>query len=123
MSIEDPVTQVESCCPVTPAPLSMSQASERAALFKALADPVRLRLLALIAANSTDGACVCDLVDAFDLTQPTISHHLKILREAHLVGSERRGTWVYYWIVPDALNTVRSTLDLLGAAPAAADAT
>ncbi len=70
-------------------------------MFKALSDPVRLRLLSLIASHEGGEACVCDLTGPFDVSQPTISHHLKVLREAGLVGSERRGTWVYYWVLPD----------------------
>ena len=82
--------------------------------FLALADPVRLRLLSLIASHQDGEACVCDLNDAFDLSQPTISHHLKVLRQAGLLGSERRGTWVYYRVVPDALqqlSAVMATVD------------
>ena len=70
-------------------------------MFKALGDPVRLRLMSLIA--SVEEACVCDLTPAFDLSGPTISHHLKTLRAAGLVDSERRGTWVYYWVKPESL--------------------
>ena len=73
------------------------------ALLKAIADPVRLRLVSLIASHQGGEACVCELTGAFELTPPTISHHLKILREAGLIGSQRRGTWVYYWINPDVL--------------------
>jgi ArsR family transcriptional regulator len=79
-------------------------------MFKALGDPVRLRLLSLIASTGSE-ACVCDLNDAFDLTQPTISHHLKVLREAGLVTSERRGTWVYYRLDPHALARLAALLD------------
>jgi len=79
-------------------------------MFKALGDPVRLRLLSLIASGGSE-ACVCDLNDAFDLTQPTISHHLKVLREAGLVTSERRGTWVYYRLAPQALTQLSALLD------------
>src|SRR4051812_19672413 len=87
------------CCPpLAAAPLTGDQAADLAPMFKALGDPVRLRLLSLIA--STDEACVCDLTDAFDLSGSTISHHLRVLREAGLVDSERRGTWVYYWVQP-----------------------
>jgi ArsR family transcriptional regulator, arsenate/arsenite/antimonite-responsive transcriptional repressor len=90
------------CAPLVAAPLAAEQASDMAKMFKALCDPVRLRLLSLI--TSADGeSCVCDLTAAFDLTGPTISHHLKVLREAGLVDSQRRGTWVYYWPRPDNL--------------------
>ncbi|RJQ77691.1 transcriptional regulator [Pseudonocardiaceae bacterium YIM PH 21723] len=77
-------------------PLSADQAGELARVFKALGDPVRLRLLSLIASHEGGEACVCDLTDAFELTGPTISHHLKVLREAGLVTSSKKGTWVMY---------------------------
>ena len=74
-----------------------------APLLKALADPVRLRLMSLIASHPGGEACVCDLTDAFDLSQPTISHHLKVLHEAGLVDRDKRGVWVYYRVRPEAL--------------------
>ena len=79
-------------------------------LLKAIADPVRLRLVSLIASHQGGEACVCELTGAFELTPPTISHHLKILREAGLIGSERRGTWVYYWINPGVLARLSALL-------------
>ena len=91
-------------------PLGEEAATELARMFKALADPVRLRLLSLIASHEGGEACVCDLTGPFDVSQPTISHHLKVLREAGLVGSERRGTWVYYWVLPAALTKLSSLL-------------
>jgi ArsR family transcriptional regulator, arsenate/arsenite/antimonite-responsive transcriptional repressor len=91
-------------------PLSAGEAGELAPLFKAVADPVRLRLLSLIACHEGGEACVCDLTGVFDLTAPTISHHLKVLREAGLIGSQRRGTWVYYWINPPALARLAAVL-------------
>ena len=72
-------------------------------MCKALADPVRLRLFSLIASFDGGQACVCDLTGEFDVSQPTISHHLKVLRDAGLVDSERRATWVYYWVLPGVL--------------------
>ncbi|MET8992965.1 metalloregulator ArsR/SmtB family transcription factor [Nonomuraea wenchangensis] len=89
------------CAPIARRPLSEGEAAELAVLLKAVADPVRLRLLSMIGSHAGGEACVCDLTEAFDLTAPTISHHLKVLRTAGLIGSERRGTWVYYWIIPD----------------------
>ncbi|CAD5956461.1 Arsenical resistance operon repressor [Streptomyces sp. KY75] len=88
---------VEGCCPtLLTAPLDEGQATDRAKVFKALGDPVRLRLLSMIASRAGGEICVCDLTPAFDLSQPTISRHLKLLMQAGLIGSERRGTWVYY---------------------------
>jgi ArsR family transcriptional regulator len=79
-------------------------------MFKVVGDPVRLRLLSLIASHTDGEACVCDLTDAFDLTSPTISHHLKVLREAGLITGERRGTWIYYRIQPDTLDRLSAVL-------------
>jgi ArsR family transcriptional regulator len=76
--------------------LSAEQAEQVAPLLKALADPVRLRLMSLVASHPSGEACVCDLSDAFDLSQPTISHHLKVLHESGLLDREKRGVWVYY---------------------------
>ncbi len=91
-----------ACCPgLLTAPLGEEQAEELAKVFKALGDPVRLRLLSMIASRAGGEVCVCDLTPAFDLSQPTISHHLKLLRQAGLIDCERRGTWVYYWLLPD----------------------
>jgi ArsR family transcriptional regulator len=80
-------------------------------MFKALGDPVRLRLLSMIASAGGGEVCVCDLTGSFTLTGPTISHHLKVLREAGLVHSDRRGTWVYYRLVPSALALLAGLLD------------
>ena len=93
-------------------PLGEEAAAELSRMFKALSDPIRLRLLSLIASHEGGEACVCDLIGPFDVSQPTISHHLKVLREAGLVGSERRGTWVYYWVLPDALGKLSSLLQI-----------
>ena len=96
------------------------QAAERIApLLKALADPVRLRLLSLVASHRDGEACVCDLNDAFDLSQPTISHHLKVLHEVGLLDRSKRGVWVYYRVVPEALSDLGT---LLGGVAAAAPA-
>ena len=92
-------------------PLDPAQADTFAPMFKALGDPVRLRLLSLIA--SADEVCVCELTDAFDLTGPTISHHLRVLREAGLVDCERRATWVYYWILPPAMGELSALLQVV----------
>ncbi|MFI0469224.1 ArsR/SmtB family transcription factor, partial [Saccharopolyspora sp. 5N102] len=84
-------------------PLSEEQATELAKVFKAIGEPVRLRLLSLIASHAGGEACVCDLTDAFELSGPTISHHLKVLREAGIVEGDRRGTWIYYRVRPETL--------------------
>ena len=107
--VADEAEQV-CCTPLTCEPLSAPEAEGLSVLFKAIADPVRLRLLSLIACHDGGEACVCDLAGAFDLTAPTISHHLKVLRQAGLIGSQRRGTWVYYWINPEVLARLSSLL-------------
>ena len=91
-----PVDAVACCSPLTSAPLSESAAAGVVPMLKALADPARLRLLSLIASHEGGEACVCDLNDAFDLSQPTVSHHLKVLHGAGLLDREKRGVWVYY---------------------------
>jgi ArsR family transcriptional regulator len=86
-----------ACCPpLAQAAITSADAAELAPGFKALGDPVRLQLMSMIASAPDGEACVCDLTPAFDLSGPTISHHLKVLREAGLVDADRRGTWVYY---------------------------
>src|ERR687887_1903610 len=89
------------CCGPQTAPLSEPESEELAARFKALADPTRVAIVNHLSA--ADEVCVCNLVDAFELSQPTISHHLKILRESGLVESSRRGTWAYYRLVPEGV--------------------
>jgi ArsR family transcriptional regulator len=101
---------VGCCSPLVREPLSADQAVELSRLFKAMGDPVRLRLLSLIASHDGGEACVCDLSGVFDLTGPTISHHLKVLREAGLISGERRGTWVYYRVHPEALGRLSAVL-------------
>lgn len=109
-ALVEPADRVECCSPLVREPLTPGQAVELARVFKALGDPVRLRLASLIASHDGGEACVCDLTDAFDLSGPTISHHLKVLREAGLITGERRGTWVYYRIEPDALRRLSAVL-------------
>ena len=99
-----PVETVACCAPLTKEPLSADAAERIAPLLKALADPVRLRLLSLVASHAEGEACVCDLNDAFDLSQPTISHHLKVLHESGLLDRSKRGVWVYYRVNPTALS-------------------
>lgn len=110
-----------ACCPaLDAAELGQSQAAELAAMFKALGDPVRLRLLSLIASHPGGEACVCDISMTFDVSQPTISHHLKLLRLAGLLDCERRGTWVYYRVIPSALQRLSSILQVDEALPTSA---
>ncbi|MFJ9366096.1 ArsR/SmtB family transcription factor [Nocardia sp. NPDC101769] len=102
-------------CEVTPLvrePLTAQAATELAAAFKALSDPIRLRLLSVIASHTGQEACVCDISDGFDVSQPTISHHLRVLREAGLLSSERRGSWVYYRVEAAALRRLSALLDI-----------
>jgi len=111
---ELPITDESAVrCAVTPLvgePLTVAAATELAAVFKALSDPVRLRLLSLIASHGGGEACVCEVSAGFELSQPTISHHLKVLRESGLLTSERRGSWVYYRIEPDVLARLSQVL-------------
>jgi ArsR family transcriptional regulator, arsenate/arsenite/antimonite-responsive transcriptional repressor len=101
------VLQPLCCGPQTP-PLPERAREELAARFKALADPTRVAIVNRLAA--ADEVCVCDLTDAFELSQPTVSHHLKVLREAGLVESSRRGTWAYYRLVPETIDALRGAL-------------
>lgn len=101
--------------------LTEDAAADLARGFKALGDPVRLRLLSLIAARAGGEVCVCELTDAFTVSGPTISHHLRVLREAGLIDCERRGTWVYYWVVPATLSALSQLLDVSNVAVAGAD--
>lgn len=102
--------EAECCAPLACEPLSETGAEDLAPLFKAVADPVRLRLLSLIACHAGGESCVCDLTGAFDLTGPAVSYHLRVLREAGLIGSERRGTWVYYRVNPAVMARMSAVL-------------
>ena len=106
LSVLSPVDTAACCPPLTAQPLSAGQAEQVAPMFKALADPVRLRLMSLVASHPEGSVCVCDLNDAFDLSQPTISHHMKVLHDAGLVERDKRGVWVYYRIRPEALTGI-----------------
>lgn len=97
-----------TCCGLAASPIDAADAERIAPMFKALGDPVRLRMASMIAAQPE--LCVCEISPAFDLSSGTISHHLKILREAGLVDCERRGTYVYYWVQPDALGALSALL-------------
>jgi ArsR family transcriptional regulator, arsenate/arsenite/antimonite-responsive transcriptional repressor len=101
----------ELCCtPLVREPLTEDWAGDLARMFKALGDPVRLQLLSRVASHAGGEACVCDLSVGLDLSQPTISHHLRVLRESGLLECERRGTWVYYWVVASALAQLSAVL-------------
>jgi ArsR family transcriptional regulator, arsenate/arsenite/antimonite-responsive transcriptional repressor len=107
-----PLIDVPGCdvAPLAREPLSGDAAVELAAMLKALSDPVRLRLLSVVASHTGGEACVCDISVGIEVTQPTISHHLKVLRTAGLLESERRGSWVYYRVIPEALNKLAHVL-------------
>lgn len=103
---------LDTCCPdgLLAAPLGWTDASRLADTLRALADPARLRLLSLIAAQPNDQACVCDLTEPLGLSQPTVSHHLKVLHEAGLLEREQRGRWAFYRLRSEALGRLREAL-------------
>ena len=110
------IDALAGCCDdVLRSELSDDDAERASALFKVLAEPARVRLLSIVARAPEREACVCDLVDLVDRSQPTVSHHLKVLLEAGLLERERRGSWAYYRLRPGALETVSR---VLGTAPA-----
>jgi ArsR family transcriptional regulator len=100
----------ETCSPITRQPIPAGDASELAVVLRALADPVRLRLLSMIAAHEDGEACVCDLTEPLDLSQPTVSHHLKVLVDSGFLTRAKRGTWSFYRLVPGSLNAVAGLL-------------
>ena len=104
------------CCGPDVEPLEPEAAEDLASVFKALADPTRVAIVNRLA--SGEKCCVCDLTDVFELSQPTVSHHLRILREAGLVEAERRGTFAYYWLVPEAIDRLRSVFEPAELVPA-----
>jgi len=106
LTVLDPGDAVACCTPLAREPISDETAQRVAPLLKALADPVRLRLMSLVLSHEGGEACVCDLTPAFDLSQPTISHHLKVLHACGLLRREKRGVWVYYRARPEALAAV-----------------
>ncbi|WP_089316364.1 ArsR/SmtB family transcription factor [Actinomadura mexicana] len=113
----DDISAPVCCAPLSGPALSEHEAVELAGVFKALSDPVRLRLLNMIASAEGGEACVCDLTGSFELTAPTISHHLKVLRQAGLIDGERRGTWVYYQAVPERLTRLSGLFALPARTP------
>ena len=106
----NPAEMAACCPPLSAEPLSSAQAEQVAPLLKALADPVRLRLMSLIASHPGGEACVCDLNAAFELSQPTISHHLKVLHEAGLLDRDKRGVWAYYRARTEALASLATLI-------------
>ena len=104
-----PLTEAR-CAPFLREPITASQAVGLARLLKALADPTRLRLVSMVAAHEGGEACVCDLTEPLGLTQPTISHHLKILVDAGIFTRDKRGVWAYYALVPSALDALSAVL-------------
>jgi ArsR family transcriptional regulator, arsenate/arsenite/antimonite-responsive transcriptional repressor len=105
------VVAADPCCgSILESPLTEHDASDHAAAFAALGDPARLRLLSLIATAPSGEACVCDLVEPIGKSQPTVSHHLRVLADAGLVTSERRGRWAWYRAVPEQLDRLRAVL-------------
>ena len=123
--MSNPPDGLDACCitaPLLKEPLSEQAAMEMARKLKALADPVRLRLFSAIASHAGGEACVCDISGGIDVSQPTVSHHLKVLRDAGLLTSERRASWVYYAVVPAALGELSDLLAFNAAALAEATA-
>ena len=112
LPVQNAVESAVCCSPLLSEPLSAEQAEQVAPLLRALAEPVRLRLMSLIASHEGGEACVCDLADAFDLSQPTISHHLKTLHEVGLLERDKRGVWVYYRARTDALAAIAALVSV-----------
>lgn len=103
----------ETCCaPLVKKPITQTEAEHLAVTLKALADPTRLRLLSIVASSEGQEACVCDLTEPVGLSQPTVSHHLKVLTQAGFLARSKRGTWAYYRLLPDALTTVAGVLSI-----------
>ena len=106
-----PITDVTACCePLTVEPLSAEHAEDLAKTLKAIADPARLRLISIVAASPDQEACVCDLTKPIGLSQPTVSHHLKVLAEAGFLTRSKRGSWAYYRLVPGSLDALSRLL-------------
>ncbi|GGF00615.1 ArsR/SmtB family transcription factor [Mycetocola zhadangensis] len=109
-----PITDLNACCtPILREPMGADAAEKLARSLKALADPARLRLLSIVASHDDAEACVCDLTEPLGLSQPTVSHHLKVLVDAGYLSREKRGTWAYYSLTPDALDSVSGLISEL----------
>ncbi|WP_432545646.1 ArsR/SmtB family transcription factor [Kineococcus sp. SYSU DK004] len=105
-----PSAELACCAPLTREPLGAEDAVRLARTLKAVADPARLRLLSLVSAHEGGEACVCDLTEPLGLSQPTVSHHLKVLVDAGLLTRDKRGVWAYYAVVPQALDALAAVL-------------
>lgn len=103
-------TKASCCPPLLAGPLSAEDATQLAQLFRVLGEPARLQILNLIAAQASEEVCACELVEALGLAQPTVSHHLKVMYKAGLLSRDRRGTWIYYRIVPERIAALRRAL-------------
>ena len=115
MSITLPIDRgtrdLAGCCPPVGSPaMSTAEAERLAGVLKALAEPTRLRMVSMIAGAAPDAVCVCELVDPIGLSQPTVSHHLRVLTESGILTREQRGKWAYYRLVPDALAAIAAAL-------------
>ena len=106
LPIRDVSAAVACCAPLLREPLGAAEADDLARSLKAIADPARLRIISIVAASADQEACVCDLTDRIDLSQPTISHHLKVLVDAGFLTRTKRGTWAYFRLTPGALDAV-----------------
>ena len=109
---EQRAPHAQECCSLTAGPLSSTDAERTASMFKALGDPMRLRLLSHVAAQGCESVCACDLTEPLGISQPTVSHHMKRLVEAGLIVREQRGRWAHYSVVPEAFAQLRQVLDL-----------
>src|SRR5690606_27242052 len=110
LDVTDVSANACACAPLVKEPLSQSEAEHLAVTLKALADPARLRLLSIVAGSRDQEACVCDLTEPIGLSQPTVSHHLRVLTDAGFLTRSKRGTWAYYRLVPEALERVSDRL-------------
>jgi ArsR family transcriptional regulator, arsenate/arsenite/antimonite-responsive transcriptional repressor len=107
-----PLLADTACCtPLTREPITTEAAEQLARTLKAIADPARLRLLSIVGAHGGGEACVCDLVEPLGLSQPTVSHHLKVLVDAGLLHRDKRGVWAYYSVIPEALKAIAQLLE------------
>jgi len=113
LEVTDITTSAVACCaPLVKEPMTQADAEKVATTLKALADPARLRLLSIVAASQDQEACVCDLIEPVGLSQPTVSHHLRVLTEAGFLSRSKRGTWAYYRLQPAALTAVTALLTI-----------